>query len=53
MAWRAILIASMSNFLFKAGIVAVLGDRQLFWRVATMFGLALLAGGAVLWLWPG
>ena len=52
-AWRAILIASMSNFLFKAGIVAVLGDRQLFWRVATMFGLALLAGGAVLWLWPG
>lgn len=52
-AWRAILIASMSNFLFKAGIVAVLGDRQLFWRVAIMFGLALLAGAAILWLWPG
>jgi uncharacterized membrane protein (DUF4010 family) len=52
-AWRAILIASMSNLLFKAGIVAVLGNRQLFSRVAVMFGLAILAGGAILWLWPG
>jgi uncharacterized membrane protein (DUF4010 family) len=52
-AWRAILVASMSNFVFKAGIVAVLGDRQLLWRVSILFALALVSGGAILWLWPG
>jgi uncharacterized membrane protein (DUF4010 family) len=50
--WRAILIASMSNLVFKAGIVAVLGHRRLFGRIALLFGATLAAGGAILWLWP-
>jgi len=50
--WRAILLASLSNLVFKAGIVAVLGDRRLFGRVALLFGAALAAGAAILWLWP-
>jgi len=51
--WRVILIASMSNLMFKAGIVALLGDRGLLRRVLILFGLALLSGGGILWLWPG
>jgi uncharacterized membrane protein (DUF4010 family) len=51
--WRAILLASFSNLLFKAGIVAALGTWRLFGRIALLFGLALAGGGAVWWLWPG
>ena len=51
--WRAILLASFSNLLFKAGIVAALGTWRLFGRIALLFGLALAGGGVVWWLWPG
>ena len=50
--WRAILLASLSNLVFKAGIVAVLGSRALLGRIALLFGLALAGGGLILWLWP-
>ncbi len=52
-AWRAILIGAMANFGFKFGTVAALGPRALTVRVAAAFGLALVAGGLILWLWPG
>jgi uncharacterized membrane protein (DUF4010 family) len=51
--WRAILLASFSNLLFKAGIVAALDTWRLFGRIAFFFGLALAGGGVVWWLWPG
>jgi uncharacterized membrane protein (DUF4010 family) len=41
--WRVILIAFLSNLVFKAGIVAMLGSRKLLAIVATLFGI--LAGG--------
>ncbi|TWU08406.1 MgtC/SapB family protein [Stieleria varia] len=47
-AWRVILIATMSNLVFKAGVVAVLGSRQLFVWVAILFGVALTGGGLIL-----
>jgi uncharacterized membrane protein (DUF4010 family) len=50
--WRMILIASMSNLLFKGGTVAVLGGAALFRKVAVLFGASLAAGAAVLILWP-
>lgn len=50
--WRAILLASMSNLGFKAGIVAALGSKALLGRIALLFGAALLGGGLILWLWP-
>jgi uncharacterized membrane protein (DUF4010 family) len=50
--WRAILIAAMANFIFKFGVVAALGSRPLVARVGAVFLLALVAGGAILWLWP-
>jgi uncharacterized membrane protein (DUF4010 family) len=42
----------MSNLVFKAGIVAMLGDRALLRLVAMLFGAAFVAGIAILLLWP-
>ena len=50
--WRLILVAAMANLVFKAGTVAVLGERRLFWRVAVSFGIAAAAGAALLLFWP-
>ncbi len=52
-AWRVILIATMSNLVFKAGAVAVLGSRRLLLWVAMLFGIALVCGGALLFLGEG
>jgi uncharacterized membrane protein (DUF4010 family) len=43
-AWQMILLAGMSNLLFKAGLVFSLGNRKLFGYVAMNFGLCILAG---------
>ena len=42
--WRLILLASLSNLVFKAGIVAVLGNRRLAGYTALLFGAALVIG---------
>jgi uncharacterized membrane protein (DUF4010 family) len=47
-AWRVILVAYLSNLLFKAGIVAVIGSRALLARVAVMFGVLFVVGAVVL-----
>lgn len=48
-AWRIILIAALSNLVFKAGLVLAVGDRKLFRDVAWLLGLSSLLGAAVLW----
>jgi len=50
--WRLIVTAAMSNLVFKAGIVAVLGPRRLLGIVAACFGLSLAGALALLLLWP-
>lgn len=50
--WRLILLASLSNLAFKAGMVAVLGNRQLLLRIAVIFGIAIGSGSIILLLWP-
>jgi uncharacterized membrane protein (DUF4010 family) len=50
--WRAILIASLANLGFKAGIVAVLGSRRLLGRVALLFGILAAGGAVIFWVWP-
>jgi uncharacterized membrane protein (DUF4010 family) len=50
--WRTILIAALANLAFKGTAVAILGTPQLFIRVAFLFGLSLVAGGLIFWLWP-
>ena len=49
--WRLIVVATMSNLLFKTATVAMLGDRKLFKRVSLCFGLALLIGAGILFFW--
>jgi len=51
--WRMILIAAMSNLVFKAGAVALLGSRAMLKRVALVFALSLAGGAAILVFWPG
>lgn len=50
--WRLIVTAALSNFLLKAGVVAALGTRGLFGRIAALFGLIIAFGFALLFLWP-
>lgn len=50
--WRVILVAALSNLVFKGVLVAVLGDRKVLYRVAALFGVVLAGGLLVLWLWP-
>ncbi|MGV3503082.1 MAG: MgtC/SapB family protein [Adhaeribacter sp.] len=50
--WQLILLAALANLVFKAGLVAFLGDRRLLRQVALLFGITLAGGGLILWLWP-
>lgn len=51
-AWRVILIASMSNTVFKGAMVGVLAGRPLLRRVGLLYGMALAASALVLAFWP-
>jgi uncharacterized membrane protein (DUF4010 family) len=51
-AWRLLLLAAMSNLVFKAGIVLVLGSRQLLGKIAILFGVSVAAGVLLLKFWP-
>jgi uncharacterized membrane protein (DUF4010 family) len=46
--WRLIVIATMSNLVFKALLVAVLGHRRLFAKVGASFAVGLIAGSLML-----
>ena len=50
--WRVILLAALSNLVFKGGTVALLGSRRLLFSISILFSIAL--GGSVLLLifWP-
>lgn len=49
---RLILVASLSNLVFKTGTVAVLGSRGLLRRVALGFGIAAMVAVGLLIFWP-
>lgn len=51
-AWRLILAASLSNFVFKGAAAAILGGRSFGLRAAPFFGAALAGGLILLCLWP-
>ncbi|CAM3844483.1 MgtC/SapB family protein [Pontibacter korlensis] len=50
--WRVILVATLSNLVFKAALAGIIGNRSLFGRVAMLFGIVLAGGLLVLWWWP-
>jgi hypothetical protein len=47
-----IVIAAMSNLIFKVGLVAVSGSRRLLLWVALLLAVPCFTGALVLWLWP-
>lgn len=51
-AWRIVLVAAMSNLVFKAAAVALLGSNRLKLLIAVLFGMSLAVGAAILLLWP-
>ena len=52
MGWRVVQVGALANLVFKGGLVVVLGHPKLRARILASFGLALLGGVAILWLWP-
>jgi uncharacterized membrane protein (DUF4010 family) len=51
-AWRLILAASLSNFIFKGVAATFLGGWRFGLRLAPIFGVALFGGLLLIWLWP-
>ena len=50
--WRLILIAFLSNLVFKGGMAMVLGGKSFGKTIALLFGIAILTGIAILFIWP-
>lgn len=50
--WRLILLASLSNLVFKGIMAATLGTKQLAKWIGVSFGLSIVAGLLIMWLWP-
>jgi len=50
--WRLIVVALLSNLVFKGAMAALLGDRRLRRWILLLFGAQLVAGAAVLAFWP-
>ena len=51
--WRLILIAALSNIIFKAVLIGFLGSRKLLGLMLVLFALSFMLGALVLFLWPG
>jgi len=49
--WRLVVLATMSNLVFKGIIVATTGHRRLFVPIALMFGVSLAVGAALIFFW--
>ncbi len=52
MGWRLILLATLSNLLFKGIMAVVLGTRQLAKWIGISFGITIAFGLLLMWLWP-
>jgi len=50
--WRLILSATLSNLIFKGGMAMVVGGKYLGRMIFLLFGILLIAGVAILFLWP-
>jgi uncharacterized membrane protein (DUF4010 family) len=49
--WKLVLIALLSNLVFKGVTIAVIGSKQLLARVGLLYGIAIAAGVALILLW--
>jgi uncharacterized membrane protein (DUF4010 family) len=51
-AWRLLLVASMTNLIFKSVVSAVLGERRFALTMALFTAIALMGGVIIMWFWP-
>jgi uncharacterized membrane protein (DUF4010 family) len=49
--WRLILLASMSNMVFKLGVATMLGSRRMSRRLAALFLIAIAVGSGLIAFW--
>ena len=47
-----IVVASLSNLVFKVLVVGFLGSGKLLRKISGLFALVFLAGVLLIWLWP-
>ena len=52
LAWKLILVASLSNLTFKGGLAIFLGTKKLATYVIAAFLLSIVVGLLIVWLWP-
>lgn len=50
--WKLILLAGLSNMVFKGVMAIVLGAKQLTKWIIVSFGITVTFGLLVMWLWP-
>jgi len=50
--WRLILVAFLANLVFKGGMATVIGGKELGKTIALLFGIAILTGLAIFFIWP-
>jgi len=50
--WKLILLATLSNLVFKGIMAGVLGTKQLAKWITLTFGIAIIVGVFLIWLWP-
>jgi uncharacterized membrane protein (DUF4010 family) len=51
-AWRLIIVATLSNVIFKTGLAFALGSGALFARLLVPVGIILAGGAALMFVWP-
>ncbi|HKZ68178.1 MAG TPA: MgtC/SapB family protein [Chitinophagaceae bacterium] len=50
--WRLILVAFLANLVFKGGIALAIAGKNFAKTIALLFGIAILTGFAILFIWP-
>lgn len=50
--WRLILVATISNLVFKAIMTIVMGNRNLARIIGFLFGILIIVGLLIIFLWP-
>ena len=50
--WKLILVATLSNLVFKGGMAFVMGNKQLGKLVGSLFAILIISGVLIILLWP-
>jgi uncharacterized membrane protein (DUF4010 family) len=50
--WRLVMVAALSNLVFKGAMAVAIGNRRLGALIAPLFGILLATGLAIIFFWP-